>query len=254
MRSARLWLPLALTLFVPGAARAYDDDELEFRVVGFSADGHRVVYEESFTRGHIGGGHVRLVVYSARSGKVLRRVTVVAHQEDPATGETKIIVSEAAGKRRRRKLLRRYGPRPGKALSAIKELEVTFRERGPRPELPADRDGLTGKESRRVVRTWQVKRAGRQVATRQQVLRQRPAINSHTGIPSWSVMSLKSGQLSPDGQTLALVMNTGDADRDTAAVVLRLVTPAKWLKARGKRRPNKTAPAGAKGQRAPSPP
>jgi hypothetical protein len=52
-----------------------------------------------------------------------------------------------------------------------------------------------------------------------------------------ATMSLRFGQLSPDGKTVALVMNTGDADRDQAPRIVRLPSPARRLMARQQKAP-----------------
>jgi hypothetical protein len=221
-------------LLASQAAHAYDDDDHTYRIIGFTAGDRHVVYEESFSRGHIGGGYVRLVLFSAKTGKKIRHVTIAELVVSPEDGKNKVLVSEATGERRRKAFLRRYKPRPGKALTKIKGLALTFEETGPQPALPAYHHELTGKESRRVTRSFRIKRAGRTTVLRKTRVGQTPVINSHTGIPSWAVMSLKSGQLSPGGKVLALVMDTGDADRDTEPRVFRMPKPARKNKAANK--------------------
>ncbi len=246
----RLPLAACLTalalLLLPLRAASYDDDDLDYAVKGFSGDGRQVLYEESFSQGHVGGGHVKLVLFSARSGARLRAVTIAAETGDDDPGGARELVREAVGRRRARALKARLRLVPGRPLGeGGAGPTVRLTEEGPAPSLPEYADQLKG-QSRRVTRVLSLARGGREVALRRWVVQQAPSVNSHTGMPYWPAMSLgEGGRLSPDGQTLALVLKTGDADADTAPLVLHLPLVARRLNARGMARLRRGVRGGA---------
>jgi len=230
----------------------HDGPEILFTILGFSKGGKQVLVKEEFEDGAGDCLYTRLRLYNTRTGHLARSVVTFCENCDPIPGtdqqDIAKPVSKAEGSKRKRKLLKRFGLEIGTELIpsksrtlAGKEFILIFEEKvlSQTPE-PKTEDGEEDpfsdeveKMKRVVLRTLWLERKGEKkipVWWKKEAESAFPASLDCPGYP-WLDKSLRLGSFSPDGATLALVLNSDEpqekCNQITEPLIVSLRTAAK---------------------------
>ncbi len=230
----RTSLGLVLLGLVPCTAQATTDDDLIYSLWGVSRDGRHVLFNRSFSQGGIGGGSEIVEIYSARTGKLTRAVTLPLSEVDEASGEEQVKVPERLGDRRKKLLNRRYRPLPAQELHSTDSdhefqgaglrLRYTHAPIKPCVDLPAEFEQQAMDRTCRFRRKVEMARGEGGWAVLFERLETGTPRNMADGTPYWGTSTLRDDMawLSADGKTLIAVLNTGDAYVDTEPLLIPL--------------------------------
>lgn len=240
----------AVVLMLPGIARAtVDYPSTIYTVLGFSADNKHVVYQRWDGGGADDCDKTELQVMALENAKVVESLLIHASGCDKIKN-----VSKRKGTALKKALLAKYGVKQGKRLKGAggkkgayrrlrsKELALEWKESGTFPAI----DSEAGYSEKKKIFT-KVSRSISLVKNKKRILlwsvhkRINPVVVCNDGsCLGWPRPSLASGQVSPDGRTFALVLNTGadvanGLDSDTEPMLITSATAARHNNSEGMR-------------------